>query len=275
MLLLTSGLILTERPPVGLAGCAALEVSWAKPHKPELATTERIELVELSRTSAATGGAAFRNPTKQTSRLNVSESVSMDIRAPIATRAAGNGTETGHGEGDGKGGSAVDGDGATFFGVQATGRRIAFVVDTSGSMKQNKRYLRCREELKKSLAGLKPNQQYFVVFFNSQSFPMPGRKLVDADAGNLSVTHDWLRSVAATGRTDPLPALGLSLAQSPDAIFLLTDGKFADARLQRILALHSKSDKIPIHTIAFESREGEGVLSELARATGGTYRFVP
>lgn len=206
--------------------------------------------------------------------------VRMDIRPPtlpgVGTEAAS--AQAAAGGGDPKGmvqAETGDGEGAKFFGVQASGKRIAFVVDTSASMYKNGRYMRCREELGKSLSELKPNQKYLVVFFNSTVLPMPGKKLIEAKLGNLAETIGWLRGVDPKGVTDPVPGLKLSLAQNPDAIFLLTDGSFTEGTLEKILALQSTSKKVPIHTIAFESEDGKSVLNQISGSTGGTYRFVP
>lgn len=68
---------------------------------------------------------------------------------------------------------------ATFFGVEATGRKFVFVVDTSGSMRHNQRYLRCRDELLRSVTSMQYGQQYFIVFFSDKLYPMPENKLVD------------------------------------------------------------------------------------------------
>lgn len=168
-----------------------------------------------------------------------------------------------------------DGNGATFFDIPATGRKIAFVVDTSGSMFDNGRYLRCRSELIESLRTLKPKQYYYVVLFSDRLFPMPGRRLTEATPSNLYRTIAWLNGADPTGTTEPLPALKQALQQRPDAIFLLTDGSFEDGTLEKILKLQTSSKKVPIHTIAFEGQDGEAALKQIARATGGRYRYVP
>lgn len=167
-----------------------------------------------------------------------------------------------------------DGNGATFFDIPATGRKIAFVVDTSGSMFDNQRYERCRKELIESLRTLKPKQYYYVVLFSDRVFPMPGRRLTEATPGNLYRTIAWLNGADPNGTTEPLPALRQALQQRPDAIFLLTDGSFEEGTTEKILKLQTSSKKIPIHTIAFEGQDGEEALKQISRATGGKYRYV-
>lgn len=190
---------------------------------------------------------------------------------PTGTGGPGADMPTGEGPAHTKPG---DGNGATFFDIPATGRKIAFVVDTSGSMFDNERFLRCRSELIESLRTLKPKQYYYIVLFSDRLFPMPGRRLTEATSGNLYRTIAWLNGADPTGTTEPLPALRQALQQRPDAIFLLTDGSFEDGTLEKILKLQTSSKKVPIHTIAFEGQDGEETLQAISRATGGKYRYV-
>lgn len=165
---------------------------------------------------------------------------------------------------------------ATFFGVKADGKKFCYVVDTSGSMAKNDRYLRCRDELIRSVRGLGYGQKYFIVFFNTQTFPMPERKLVDVKPKQMETTVRWILGAVPAGFTEPWDGLAMALRQKPDAIYLLTDGEFSEAVLQKIIAAQpSESKKIPIHTIAFESTEGEKTLQTIARVTGGKYIYVP
>jgi hypothetical protein len=57
---------------------------------------------------------------------------------------------------------------------------------------------------------------------------------------------------------------------------LLTDGEFDPGVLFDIQAWNKgRKLRIPIHTIAFVSSAGEPLLQEIAKQTGGKYRFVP
>jgi hypothetical protein len=165
--------------------------------------------------------------------------------------------------------------GATFFGVKAEGKSFAFVVDTSGSMSANMRYMRCREELLRSVGGLHYRQKYFIVFFNHTIFPMPERQLVEARPNQLRQTMAWITGAVPTGFTDPWPGLLMAVRMKPDAIYLLTDGEFDTGVIEKVIAAQPQSKKIPIHTIAFESQAGEQTLQTISRVTGGTYRYVP
>lgn len=163
---------------------------------------------------------------------------------------------------------------AQFFGVQASGKIIAFVVDSSSSM-SSRRFTRCRAELIESLRGLKLTQYYYVVLFSDELFPMPPRYRVLATKSNVNQSIKWLERRKADGSTEPTPGIKAALQQKPDAIYLLTDGAFRDGIVDEILALQPNTKKrVPIHTIAFENADGEADLQAIAKATGGTYRFV-
>ena len=59
----------------------------------------------------------------------------------------------------------------------------------------------------------------------------------------------------------------------PDAVYLLSDGKFDSGLAQTVSQLQS-FQRIPIHTIGFASRKGEPMLRAISQVSGGTYRYV-
>jgi hypothetical protein len=81
-----------------------------------------------------------------------------------------------------------------------------------------------------------------------------------------------------------LESVKKAMEMYPDAIYILTDGKFGDTRqVERYLDENNysqdeqgnKAPKIVIHTVGFYNRDGEPVLKKMADNFGGTYRFVP
>ncbi len=185
----------------------------------------------------------------------------------------GDGLLTSIGDGNGDPKSEVKpppSDSATFFGIRAKGKKFVFVVDCSGSMGADGRLLRAQNELIRSLSGLGYDQEYFIVFFNHLVFPMPGNKLIAANGKNLRDTNDWIRHSLPIGGTVPWPGLAIGLDLKPDAIFLMTDGEFSPDAVDRLAVRGATGDMIPIHTIAFASREGEELLMAIARFTKGT-----
>lgn len=164
---------------------------------------------------------------------------------------------------------------ANFFGVEAKGKNFIFVVDTSGSMSKNDRYLRCRTELLRSIGALKPQQKFFVAFFNHTTFAMPENKLVPAVAAQITRTQEWCKLAVPSGGTDPSDGLMRALKLKPDAIYLLTDGDFDPAIIDRLKYAQAERKPIPIHTICFESLSGAPVMEAIAKMTGATYLYVP
>jgi hypothetical protein len=172
----------------------------------------------------------------------------------------------------GGGGGAPAGGGHSFFGLEASGDRVVFVVDISGSM-SGRRFFRARNELRQSIENLRENQQFFVIFFNDGALPMPTERLLPATRDNINQTLDWLKYVECGGGTNPLPGLLLALQLRPDAIYLLTDGKF-DPQIVWEVAQAEPPTPIPIYTISFASRTAEKLLKSIAKETGGIYRYV-
>ncbi len=147
-----------------------------------------------------------------------------------------------------------------------------FVVDISGSMK-GRRFFRARSELERSIETLRADQQFFVIFFSGDALPMPSEQLLPATPSNVSQAIRWIKYVECGGGTNPLPGLIQAMALSPDAIFLLTDGKF-DPQTVWEVSQAQPARPIPIYTIGFASRSAEKLLKAIAQETGGVYRFV-
>lgn len=161
---------------------------------------------------------------------------------------------------------------ASFFGIEAGGKSFVFVVDLSGSMAGH-RFRFAKAELRRSLEKLSADQRYYIVFFNTVALPMPSSEMLNATQQNRARTIRWISQVQTGGFTNPWPALQVALDLEPDAIFFLTDGEFDPLVVERIEPA-STSDSTPIHTIAFQSRDGEELLKAISRKTRGTYRFV-
>jgi uncharacterized protein YegL len=59
-------------------------------------------------------------------------------------------------------------------------------------------------------------------------------------------------------------------------VFFLTDGEIpqADETLARVTQLNSRGRRVVINTIAFGDPASQELLREIARQSGGIYRFV-
>lgn len=190
------------------------------------------------------------------------------------------------------GDSAKDGD-AVFFGTSASGRDFVFILDCSGSMRArgNDRFIRARDELVNSISKLRPDQRFYVYLFNWSTFPMFSNDhpqvLIAANGENLAKLRAWLYSIQPDSGTDPRRALRGSLAMQPDAIFLLSDGKFNkptstnlllgwDSSPSSVYDIFSgdASPDVQVNTIAFEDQVAAVGMEKLAKMTNGQFRFV-
>jgi hypothetical protein len=155
-------------------------------------------------------------------------------------------------------------------------RSVAYVCDASGSMLD--KFEPLRDQLHRSISGLKPVQSFNVIFFQEeQAAGLSKAGLLPAVGENKRKSQQFLQDVHPTGPTDPIPALELAFRQRPELIWLLTDGDFPDN--DAVLAFIRERNKhraVKINTIAFVTRdEGyEKVLRTIAEENGGQFRFV-
>jgi hypothetical protein len=167
---------------------------------------------------------------------------------------------------------AAAGKTAQFFGASASGNRIIFIVDRSGSMTDSLDYV--KRELKRSIGALDENQEFHVLFYSSgPAVEMPVRQPVKASTANKQSAYTFINGVIPQGETDPSRALERAFACKPDAIYLLTDGEF-DREIIGLAKRLNSDGKVKIHTIGFLYRTGETVLKAIAEQNGGQYKFV-
>jgi uncharacterized protein with von Willebrand factor type A (vWA) domain len=115
--------------------------------------------------------------------------------------------------------------------------------------------------------------EFFVIFFNRFSVPMPAEKLQPASLTNKRKYLEWCMKVKGGGGTDPRAALKRALELQPDVIYLLTDGVFNDDAVAEVTKQNTRG--VSIHTFCFGDSAGEGLLKNIARENHGTYKFVP
>jgi hypothetical protein len=169
--------------------------------------------------------------------------------------------------------------GSAFFGGKVAGKRIVYVVDASQSMNHPHpgpmvtRFGRVKLELIRSISGLAPEQQFFIVYFNDQALPMPSQSMARATPAAREQFLTWAAQVRASGRTDPEQALALALQLRPDVVYFLTDGKFPAGIVKQVT--QANRNRVMIHTIGFADDEGEELLQEIADRNWGEYKFIP
>jgi hypothetical protein len=135
-----------------------------------------------------------------------------------------------------------------------------------------------KEELMESLERLPPDARFGVVFYNLEAEAlMEGSEgLVAATRENKELVRGRLRGIRPYGGTDHVTALRAGLRYRPEVIFFLTDAQrmLADdvARIQA-----EAGGRTRIQAIEFGEGPALGTrasLEELARGTGGTYRYI-
>ncbi len=181
--------------------------------------------------------------------------------------------------GDGSGLGGAGGGGTRFFGVEATGSRFAYIVDISGSMAGPK-LESLKHELESSIDTLAEHASFSVVLFSTDATPLGGKAgWTDAAQRHKKATFAQIATIQASGATNPAPAFEIvfSLRPRPDAIYFMTDGLFDAAVVGQIEQINRSSagTLVPVHCIAFTSRESEHLLKRIAEFSDGTYTYVP
>ena len=199
------------------------------------------------------------------------------IEAPgIGSIVGAGGSGSGIGIGSGQGGG-----GTSFFGIGGRGTRFAYIVDVSGSMEHENRLVTAIAELKRSIGALPDYAEFYVALYSNGAiiadFQRQGGWL-RATRTNISRTRQWLDAQQPRGGTFPLEAIDIvfRLPQPPDVIFFLTDGEIPPETPQQFEEFVAKRGRpVIVNTIGFSSDAGRAVLSEIARANKGVFRFVP
>lgn len=168
----------------------------------------------------------------------------------------GRGKEQGIGNGEGSGIGNGKGNGKQFFGMPTEGKSLVYVLDCSLSMNHphdseaKTRFIRMKLELINAINHLRPDQEFFIVFFNHEAFSMPANGMVTASTENQSKYINWMRQIQAVGDTDPTAALDIALRLRPDVIYFLTDGAFSTEANEIVRSI--KQSRSIIHTFTFE-----------------------
>lgn len=179
--------------------------------------------------------------------------------------------------------------GATsFFGTPAKAGRIVFVIDSTGSMNFGGLET-VIVELLKSVDSMDRHQQFYVLFFSDQVyplfFPQSQTKFVRATEENKQRLRNWLDTVElCTGGVWQLTqSLGVAYELKPDVVYLLCDGRDWDRvrasyKVEAVTLLKTTPNPlgIPVHTLGMgckvdADREN---LATVARVNSGTFREV-
>lgn len=162
---------------------------------------------------------------------------------------------------------------STEFGESADGAtRVAFAIDTSGSMR-GKPIQQALRSVRACLGALSPDDRFGIVTFDSHVSTFRSQ-LIAGDAGGREGAETFLEKVQAGGGTELLSGLtqasGL-LGEGGGDILLVTDGQVSgtDTIVRRV-----KSAGIRVHCLGIGSASQDRFLASLARETGGVSRFL-
>lgn len=251
-----------------------------------MSPTELSALEAAAGMDAVTPGAAVEeNPAFTTAEVLEGVSSVPDVVTPSGLGGAADGLGgaggdigDGAGIGDGVGGGVGNGT-ATFFGVEASGTRFAYVVDVSGSM-QGPKLSALKMELVESIDSLIEHMQFFASPFSSDG-QLLGNKdkwTPSTDAGK-KWAREQIKDLQAYGGTNPIPSFQkvFELKPRPDAIYFMTDGLFAEDVGRLVSNMNKRGKKVAIHCIAFDIQEKavEDAMKAIATESGGRYVAVP
>jgi Ca-activated chloride channel homolog len=191
----------------------------------------------------------------------------LDVRARQEIRGALAGLGS-----DGKGYFAALAASGSFGNTARTPRRVALVLDRSGSM-QGLPLEQARKALEACLAALDPDDQFAILAFDNHLEPFaPG--LVTAGEAQRDAARQFLGGITARGGTElaaaVLAAAGMLGAEGGD-ILVVTDGQVFGT--ENILA-QVRPAALRIHCLGIGSASQDRFLALLARETGGVSRFV-
>lgn len=247
-----------------------------------------VEMAVLSESELASlGGDSVSNaiptipdaPLRDDQLPEIGDAAPGDEAARDATRISDLGPLAGGGElsaGGGLGLGGAGGGGTSFFGVEASGRRFAFLVDVSSSM-EGKRMALLQQELNKAVQRMDNGTEFFIVAFSSDK-QILGDKADWREASESG--KRWARAqiglLNPNGGTEPLPGFKTHFSMRPraDAIYFMTDGEFSPLVADDVAEMNAKL-RIPIHCICLGSTEGEPLMKKIAEMSRGSYKFVP
>ncbi|MEQ8849645.1 hypothetical protein [Botrimarina sp.] len=236
-------------------------------------------LTEAAPLLAEVDVASLLEPVELAATDALADSLALDpsaLAATVPAAAAGQGSGEGDSAGGGEAEPADKAGKVSFFGAESAARRVAFVVDNSGSMKGG-RLETTLIELDRAVQGLSSSQEFYVVFYSDQAYPMFFPQGVEApipaSLENKRRLSRWLESVEMCLGGRIVDAMELAAKTEPEVVYLLTDG---DIRSKWVVERLTTPGQWPfkIHTLGMGARTAEhlAILQTIASVHGGQYR---
>ncbi len=162
---------------------------------------------------------------------------------------------------------------STTFGQQRrAARRIAFLLDRSGSM-GGAPIKQARHAIENCLANLSPEDQFALVAFDS-AVERFRPTMVLATRENVEDACAFLNTIDARGGTElasGVEAAAQLLAGSAGEIFIITDGQVSETSQ---IVQRARKCEVRLFCLGIGSASQDRFLELLARRTGGVCRFV-
>jgi len=181
------------------------------------------------------------------------------------------------------------GDHVGMMGFNDNARKIAFVIDASGSLLDTMPFV--IQELSASIRQLNDKQKFTVIFSQGDHpIEVPPRGLKTADHNTKRHVVRWIDSdsghVVPSGSSNLVAAIKKALQYKPQLIFLLSDNITGHGRYEinqkRLVnqIQHSNTSGTRINTIQFLYPDPlvriglEPTMKLISRSSGGAYRFI-
>jgi len=177
---------------------------------------------------------------------------------------------------------------ATMYGTGGNAKRIAYLIDASGSLIDTLPFVIL--ELKRSISELKEQQRFTLIFFQGEdAIEVPPRGLKRADQQTKQKVLRWIDpkagNIVPAGQSNPVAAIELALRYKPQLMFILSDDITGRGRyevdqhrlIQRVAEANKASTKI--NTIQFLYPDpvasfSKATLEIIAEQSGGMYKFL-
>lgn len=206
--------------------------------------------------------------------LSVASVTELDDSGSVPTPGSSSGFSDSESAGTGLSGSA------SFFGVGGRGRRFAFIIDMSGSMKNDDRFKRAVRQLRQSISDLPDFITICLALFSSGAEsplqPPFQKDWLPMNRRNKQQVIRWIESVSPSNGTEPLPAFRqvFKLEDRPDVVYFLTDGAIPQDTPDRVSELNAKGRPVIINTFAFGDQADVAPLLRIARESGGKCKQI-
>lgn len=264
-----------ESSPIDVEGTAPIElVNFEEPTVSDEAIDSPPNLLEnVEAVLGDFSSPLADNPAPAAGRLNA-------LPTDVGTLMAGGGDGNQRGLGLGRGAASEEArlGRTSFFGTPARANRVVFLVDNSASMKQG-RMETTLVELARSVEQLGEKQEFYVVFYSDQAYPMmyPASVMepLAATRENKQRLYAWLQTVELCIGGALLKAVELADSLEPEVVYLLSDGDITGtATMDRLAQISERT--YPIHTLGMGVKKPVDAqnLARIAQANRGTFQLV-